>query len=93
MALEVGNDSQKDPNDTSALHDTSLHLADTDGDFPVHWKSGSLKYSDFKLMTEGGTAKLVSLNINQGVSACLSEPSMTLHQTQRFAPTGGWPLH
>ena len=41
-----------------ALHDTSLHLDDTDGDFPVHWKSGSLKYADFKLMAEGGTAKL-----------------------------------
>ncbi|MDP6892818.1 MAG: serine/threonine-protein kinase [Verrucomicrobiota bacterium] len=40
------------------LHDTSLHLDDTDGDFPVHWKSGSLKYADFKLMAEGGTAKL-----------------------------------
>ncbi|MEE2614089.1 MAG: serine/threonine-protein kinase [Verrucomicrobiota bacterium] len=42
----------------TALHDTSLHLDDTDGDFPVHWKSGSLKYADFKLMAEGGTAKL-----------------------------------
>ncbi len=40
------------------LHDTTLHLSDTDGNFPVHWKSGSLKYTDFKLMAEGGTAKL-----------------------------------
>ncbi|MDD9865267.1 MAG: hypothetical protein OXS32_02855, partial [Verrucomicrobiales bacterium] len=39
----MGNERHNDPNDTSALHDTSLHLADTDGEFPVHWKSGSLK--------------------------------------------------
>jgi serine/threonine-protein kinase len=53
----VGENIKRKVKDTE-LHDTSLHLDDTDGDFPVHWKSGSLKYADFKLMAEGGTAKL-----------------------------------
>ena len=44
--------------DAALLHEMSLRLADTDSVFPVHWKSGSLKYTDFKLMAEGGTAKL-----------------------------------
>ena len=89
IALEVGKDSQKDPNDTSALHDTSLHLADTDGDFPVHWKSGSLKYSDFKLMTEGGTAKLFlcrDINLHREVVYKTLHPEMRESEieTQRF---------
>ena len=33
-------------------------LSETDKTLSLHWKSGSLKYSDFRLMAEGGTAKL-----------------------------------
>ena len=37
-----------------------FRLADTDQKFALHWKSGSLKYTNFKPMIEGGTAKLFS---------------------------------
>ncbi|MBC8325672.1 MAG: serine/threonine protein kinase [Verrucomicrobia subdivision 3 bacterium] len=37
-----------------------FRLADTDQKFALHWKSGSLKYTNFKPMMEGGTAKLFS---------------------------------
>jgi serine/threonine-protein kinase len=37
-----------------------FRLADTDQEFALHWKSGSLKYTNFKPMIEGGTAKLFS---------------------------------
>ncbi|SVE64151.1 uncharacterized protein METZ01_LOCUS517005, partial [marine metagenome] len=37
-----------------------FRLADTDQKFALHWKSGSLKYTNFKPMVEGGTAKLFS---------------------------------
>ena len=75
--------------DTAALHETSLHLADTDGDFPVHWKSGSLKYTDFKLMTEGGTAKLFlcrDINLHREVVYKTLHPEMRESEieTQRF---------
>ncbi|MGB0581385.1 MAG: serine/threonine protein kinase, partial [Limisphaerales bacterium] len=33
-------------------------LKGLDEEFPRHWKSGSLKYSNSKVLTEGGTAKL-----------------------------------
>lgn len=33
-------------------------LKGMDEEFPRHWKSGSLKYSSFKSLAEGGTAKL-----------------------------------
>lgn len=42
-----------------------------DAKFPVHWKSGSLKYSDSQALAEGGTAKLSScmdLNLNRVVA-------------------------
>jgi len=35
-----------------------FRLSETDKTLALHWKSGSLKYSDFRLMAEGGTAKL-----------------------------------
>ena len=38
--------------------DGFFRLAETDQKFALHWKSGSLKYTNFKSMTEGGTAKL-----------------------------------
>ncbi len=38
--------------------DGFFRLAETDQKFALHWKSGSLKYTNFKPMTEGGTAKL-----------------------------------
>ncbi len=37
-----------------------FRLADTDQKFALHWKSGSLKYTNYKPMVEGGTAKLFS---------------------------------
>lgn len=37
---------------------TRLSLEDMDRKFELHWKSGSLKYGDFKKLTEGGTARL-----------------------------------
>ena len=38
--------------------DGFFRLAETDQKFGLHWRSGSLKYRDFKLMNEGGIAKL-----------------------------------
>lgn len=35
-----------------------IKLEDTDDKLPKHWLSGSLKYVDFKPLTEGGTATL-----------------------------------
>ncbi len=37
-----------------------FRLKDMDAAFPLHWKSGSLKYGDYKGLAEGGTAKLFS---------------------------------
>ncbi|MEQ9459366.1 MAG: serine/threonine-protein kinase [Phycisphaeraceae bacterium] len=42
----------------------------TDELFPQHWKSGSLKYTDFEPLTEGGTAELqtcLDRNLNRVV--------------------------
>jgi eukaryotic-like serine/threonine-protein kinase len=36
----------------------AFRLRGMDAKFPLHWKSGSLKYSDSKALAEGGTAKL-----------------------------------
>ncbi len=73
----------------SVLHDTSLHIDDTDGDFPVYWKSGSLKYADFKLMAEGGTAKLFTcrdINLHRDVvyKTLHSELKKSEIEIQRF---------
>ena len=35
-----------------------FRLEEIDRKFELHWKSGSLKYGDFKKLTEGGTARL-----------------------------------
>jgi serine/threonine protein kinase len=35
-----------------------FRLEEIDRKFEVHWKSGSLKYGDFKKLAEGGTARL-----------------------------------
>jgi len=40
--------------------DGFFRLAETDRKFGLHWRSGSLKYKDFKLLSEGGIAKLYS---------------------------------
>ncbi len=51
-----------DPSPAASASEPPLHeairLEDTDGEFPRHWLSGSLKYTDFKALTEGGTATL-----------------------------------
>ena len=75
--------------DGAALHESSLRLADTDSVFPLHWKSGSLKYADFKLMTEGGTAKLFTcrdVNLHREVVYKTLHPEMRQSEieTQRF---------
>jgi len=47
-----------------------IHIEDTDELFPRHWKSGSLKYTDFAPLTEGGTAELqtcLDSNLNRVV--------------------------
>src|SRR6056297_460760 len=35
-----------------------INIAETDAPMPRQWLSGSLKYTDFKPLTEGGTAEL-----------------------------------
>lgn len=43
----------------------AFRLRDMDKKFPLHWKSGSLKYTDSKSLAEGGTAKLSTcLDVN-----------------------------
>ena len=37
-----------------------FRLSETDKTLGLHWKSGSLKYRDFELLSEGGIAKLYS---------------------------------
>jgi serine/threonine-protein kinase len=75
--------------DGAVLHEASLRLADTDSVFPLHWKSGSMKYSDFKLMAEGGTAKLFTcrdVNLHREVVYKTLHPEMRQSdvETQRF---------
>lgn len=48
----------KDRTISTELDGGHFRLSETDRTLDLHWKSGSLKYSDFKPMTEGGTAKL-----------------------------------
>ena len=38
--------------------DGFFRLSETDKTFELRWRSGSLKYQDFKLISEGGIAKL-----------------------------------
>ena len=40
--------------------DGFFRLSETDKTFELRWRSGSLKYQDFKLLSEGGIAKLYS---------------------------------
>ncbi|MEQ9453614.1 MAG: serine/threonine-protein kinase [Phycisphaeraceae bacterium] len=47
-----------------------IHQEATDELFPQYWKSGSLKYTDFEPLTEGGTAELqtcLDRNLNRVV--------------------------
>jgi len=51
-------------------HEHPIRVQQTDADFPRYWKSGSLKYVDFRPMTEGGTAVLqicLDKNLNREV--------------------------
>ncbi len=68
----------KDPNDAEAQAGSDqaestlkqINRETTDELFPQHWKSGSLKYTDFKPLTEGGTAELqtcLDRNLNRVV--------------------------
>jgi eukaryotic-like serine/threonine-protein kinase len=85
----MGDERETGQGDAAALRETSLRLADTDSVFPVHWKSGSLKYTDFKLMAEGGTAKLFTcrdVNLHREVVYKTLHPEMRQSEveTQRF---------
>ena len=85
----MGDEREAGQGDAAALRETSLRLADTDSVFPVHWKSGSLKYADFKLMAEGGTAKLFicrDINLHREVVYKTLHPEMRQSEveTQRF---------
>ena len=89
LGSEMGDEREAGQGDEAALHETSLRLADTDSVFPVHWKSGSLKYADFKLMAEGGTAKLFTcrdVNLHREVVYKTLHPEMRQSEveTQRF---------
>ncbi len=47
-----------------------IRQEDTDDLLPIHWRSGSLKYADFKPLTAGGTAELktcLDRNLNRVV--------------------------
>lgn len=47
-----------------------IHRGKTDEFFPKHWKSGSLKYTDFKPLAQGGTGELqtcLDTNLNRVV--------------------------
>jgi len=46
--------------ESSSLITGFFRLSETDKTLALHWKSGSLKYRDFKLLREGGIAKLYS---------------------------------
>ena len=53
-----------------ADRDPPIRQEDTDDLLPMHWRSGSLKYTDFKPLTRGGTAELktcVDRNLNRVV--------------------------
>ena len=85
----MGDEREAGQGDATALQETSLRLADTDSVFPVNWKSGSLKYADFKLMTEGGTAKLFicrDINLHREVVYKTLHPEVRQSEveTQRF---------
>ena len=85
----MGDEREVKKGDAALLHEMSLRLADTDSVFPVHWKSGSLKYTDFKLMAEGGTAKLFTcrdVNLHREVvyKTLHSEMRQSEVETQRF---------
>lgn len=66
-----------------------IRLKDTDDAFPQHWKSGSLKYDDFKPLTEGGTAALqtcLDRNLHRRVVFKSLHPHLrdSEQETQRF---------
>ncbi|MEM8739373.1 MAG: serine/threonine-protein kinase [Planctomycetota bacterium] len=62
-----------------------IQLKLTDADFPVYWKSGSLKYSDFAPLTEGGTAELMTCldrNLNRTVVYKTLHPHLAEDETE-----------
>ena len=85
----MGYEREAEQGDGVALDEASLFRADTDSVFPLHWKSGSLKYMDFKLMAEGGTAKLFTcrdVNLHREVVYKTLHPEMRESEieSQRF---------
>ena len=52
--------SEKPQANTEPEGDGFFRLSETDKTFQLRWRSGSLTYQDFKLLSEGGIAKLYS---------------------------------
>lgn len=47
-----------EPTDTQPGREHPINVAETDAPMPRQWLSGSLKYTDFRPLTEGGSAEL-----------------------------------
>ena len=62
-----------------------LRVEMTDARFDRYWKSGSLKYTDFRPMTEGGTATIEScldINLNRTVVYKALHPHLANDETE-----------
>ena len=71
------------------MEHTQIALAETDKDMPRSWRSGSLKYSDFKPMAKGGTATIetcVDGNLQRQVAFKKLHPDLASSaiETKRF---------
>ena len=85
----MGDKENSNQDGEAALYETSLRRAETDSIFPMHWKSGSLKYTDYRLIAEGGTAKLFTcrdVNLHREVVYKTLHPEKRESEveTQRF---------
>jgi serine/threonine-protein kinase len=71
------------------MADNKIEWAETDKDMPRSWKSGSLKYSDFKAMAKGGTATIETCldgNLQREVAFKKLHPDLATSpmETKRF---------
>ncbi|MEM1109925.1 MAG: serine/threonine-protein kinase [Planctomycetota bacterium] len=74
----------RDPADESPP-EHPIQIGLTDADFPKYWKSGSLKYDDFRPLTEGGTAALqtcLDKNLNRTVVYKSLHPHLADDETE-----------
>ena len=66
-------------------HDHTIKLKLTDAEFPRYWKSGSLKYDDFKPLAEGGTCTIqtcLDKNLNRVVVYKSLHPHLATDETE-----------